>query len=233
MPSKYEKNRMPDGGYVMQYKKGPKRAPWSKRALQFKIELVDITPPVWRRIVVPANDNFWDLHVAIQDAMGWWDSHLHHFEIKAKGGRKREHIGIPDFQEPGDDMHDIYPGWEIPVVSRFNDLGITATYLYDYGDSWYHSVMLEGYLLRDNTVNYPLCLGGARACPPEDCGGPPGYYSLLKTLANPRDEDHEETKEWLGGQWDPEKFDKEAVEFTIPFGRWREAFLERGGVGLG
>jgi len=87
----------------MNYKKGSKSGSLKNTVLQFKIELVDIFPSIWRRIQVPSYYNFWDLHVAIQDSMGWLDYHLHHFEIKGKGKRKTERIGIPDFDLLFDD----------------------------------------------------------------------------------------------------------------------------------
>ncbi|MBD3315186.1 MAG: plasmid pRiA4b ORF-3 family protein [Chitinivibrionales bacterium] len=211
----------------MNYKKGQKTAPYKNWVIQFRIELAEILPLIWRRILVPSDYNFWDLHVAIQDAMGWMDCHLHHFEIKGKGRRKEERIGIPDMERFSDDLPEVFPGWEIPVLSRFNDLGITARYLYDYGDSWWHTVQLEGYLYRDKNVKYPVCIEGARACPPEDCGGCNGYYEMLKTLSDPDNEDHQDMKTWVGQEWDAERFDKGCIEFWNPYKRWRGAFLER------
>ena len=105
----------------MNYNKGIKVAYYKDQVLQFKIELTNIQPLVWRRILVPSNYNFWDLHVAIQDSMGWLDYHLHHFEIKAKHKSKEERIGIPDF-ERYEDLPEVFPGWEIPVLNYFNDL---------------------------------------------------------------------------------------------------------------
>lgn len=225
MTLKYEKNYT-DQGYLLNYQKSPNIAYFKNRLLQFKIELNDISPLIWRRILIPSEYNFWDLHVAIQDAMGWLDYHLHHFEIKGKGKKKEERIGIPDFDR-FDDSQEIYPGWEISVVSRFNDLGVKSRYIYDYGDCWTHTVTLEGYLFREPGVKYPLCIDGARACPPEDCGGSPGYVSLLEILADPANNEHEDMKRWAGEDWDPEKFDKQAVVFDSPYKRFKKAFMER------
>jgi hypothetical protein len=224
MPSKYEKNYT-DDGYLMKYHKDPNVSPYKNWVLQFKFELPEIEPLIWRRILVPTNYNFWDLHVAVQDSMGWLDYHLHHFEIKGKGKRKEERIGIPDFDR-FDDLPEVYPGWEIPVLSYYNDLGVTAKYLYDYGDSWWHKIQLEGYLLKNKKFKYPLCIDGERACPPEDCGGTSGYYELLATLSNPEDEDYEDMKIWVGENWNAEKFDKNKIEFMNPFKRWENAFLK-------
>ncbi len=80
-------------------------------------------------------------------------------------------------------------------------------YEYDFGDSWEHEVLFEGILLAESKVKYPLCLDGARACPPEDCGGVWGYADFVAAIQNPDNEQHEEMLEWVGGRFDPERFD--------------------------
>ena len=149
---------------------------------QFKVYLTEIDPLIWRRIQVPARYNFWDLHVAIQDAMGWVDYHLHAFRIRQKHKRKTIEIGIP-----GDEWDDttVAPGWEIPVDKYFTEPGQVIEYEYDFGDGWIHEVLLEGILLKAKGTKYPKCIGGERACPPEDCGSVPGYYRLIEILKNP------------------------------------------------
>lgn len=225
MKSKYEKN-FTDRGYTMNYKKGENLSPFKNWVLQFKIELPEILPLIWRRILVPSDYNFWDLHVAIQDSMGWLDYHLHYFEIKGKGKKKEERIGIPDFDRFSDDLPEVFPGWEIPVLNFFNDLGVTSKYLYDYGDSWWHTVQLEGYLFKEKKIKYPICIAGERACPPEDCGGEPGYYEMLKTLSEPDNDDYEDMRTWVGENWDSEKFEKGEIKFHNPYKRWENAFLK-------
>lgn len=225
MPSKFEKNFIDNGGYLMKYTRGLNISPYKNWVLQFRVELDETLPLIWRRILVPSDYNFWDLHVAIQDALGWMDCHLHHFVIKGKGKRKVKSIGIPDMERMTENPTEIDPGWEIPASSGFNDLGITAKYLYDYGDSWWHTVQLEGYIFRDKNLEYPVCIDGAGACPPEDCGGCSGYYEMLDTLRNPDDPEREELKNWLG-DWNPDRFDKNKIEFYDPYKRWRGAFLD-------
>jgi len=226
MKGKYDKNYT-EKGYLMNYKKGPTQAHYSNRVLQFRIELKDISPLVWRRILSPSDYNFWGLHVAIQDSMGWQDKHLHHFQIKRKHGHKSARIGIPDFDGVFSNSPEIFPGWEIPVIKYFNALGITANYLYDYGDSWEHSVQLEGYLYKKKGSKYPCCIDGARACPPEDCGGVNGYSHLLEILSDPQDSEYEHMKSWIGENWGPEKFHKDRVKFDNPYFRWKNAFLKK------
>jgi hypothetical protein len=148
--------------------------------LQLEVTICDLKNTIYK---MAANnkycrniDNTLDLHVAVNDAMGWLDYHLHHFEIKGKGKRNEVHIGIPDFYQVNDDMPEVYPGWEIWMGAYFNTLGLEAKYLYDYGDGWEHSVKLEGYIYREKALQYPVCIAGERACPVEDCGGIGGSH---------------------------------------------------------
>ena len=99
---------------------------------QFKITLQDVKPAVWRRIQTPSGYSFWDLHVAIQDAMGWKDRHLHEFQILDPNQRKLESIGIPDDDDFG--PAEVVPGWERSVARYFSGENPVATYVYDFGD---------------------------------------------------------------------------------------------------
>jgi len=224
MKSPYQKNYT-EQGYRMNYKKLPVLSCLKNQVLQFRIELLGISPAIWRKIQVPSDYNFWELHVAIQDSMGWEDRHLHHFEVRGKHKRKEVHIGIPDF-DGFPDLQEVYPGWEIWVPAHFNDLGVQAKYLYDYGDDWYHSVKLEGYMYREKKVKYPVCTGGERACPPEDCGGVSGYERIMETLSEADNAGYLAIKRWVGRDWQPEKFDTGSIRFDNPYKRWRKAFLK-------
>ena len=88
-------------------------------------------------------------------------------------------------------------------------------YEYDFGDGWEHEVVLEKVLARDSTAKYPRCLGGARACPPEDCGGPGGYINFLGAISDPEHEEHDEYLDWIGGEFDPDKFDPAEFETDL------------------
>ena len=192
-------------------------------AHQFKVTLKEIQPKVWRRIVVPAGYSFWDLHVAIQDSMGWLDYHLHVFRVRNPDTGEPDQIGIPDDDASGD-VEPFLPGWEVPMVEYFRQPGDRADYEYDFGDGWEHEVVLEEITVRVPKAKYPICLEGARACPPEDCGGVPGYEEMLKALRDPTHEEHESTLQWVGGPYDPAAFDPEKVRFDSPKKRWRIAF---------
>lgn len=225
MASRFEKN-FTDKGYLMKYEKLSLHSDLKNQVLQFSVELQGIEPKIWRRIHVPSDYNFWDLHIAIQDAMGWQDYHLHHFEIKGKGKRKEVRIGIPDFDGIVD-LPEVFPGWEISIIAFFNALGVEAVYEYDYGDGWLHTVKLEGYMFREKGIKYPICIDGKNACPPEDCGGVDGYYNVIEVLSDPEHDDHEDMRTWAGKDWDPKRFDPASVRFDNPYKRWRYAFLSR------
>jgi hypothetical protein len=189
---------------------------------QFKVTLKGIVPQVWRRIVVPANYSFWDLHVAIQDSMGWLDYHLHAFRVRDSRSGAEVEIGIPDPDGFGE--RPCLPGWEVPVADYFAKAGDVADYEYDFGDGWEHEVALEDVVPRSPKARYPICLDGAQACPPEDCGGIPGYEEMLAVLSDPTHEEYEQTREWVGGRYDPSEFDKSKVRFDNPRKRWKMAF---------
>lgn len=181
---------------------------------QFKITLDDVHPPIWRRIQLASDATFWDLHCAINDAMGWEDAHLHEFCIGSK--RKGLRIGIPidDDDMPWNDDPGLVD-WEVPIAAHLAQPGARCVYLYDFGDNWRHTVALEDILPAQAKVEYPRCLAGARACPPEDCGGIHGYERICDALAEPQatDEETEELLAWIGEAFDPEAFEAGKVKF--------------------
>jgi hypothetical protein len=156
---------------------------------RLRIELNGTEPMVWRRIEIPASATFWDLHVAIQDAFGWLDCHLHQFDVTSPLGRIP--IGIPnDFEEKT-----ILEGWAIPLA-QYLEQAQALTYLYDFGDDWSHTIHLEE-TREGEGGNYPRCLAGENATPPEDCGGVYGYQELKKVLAGPKNAEYREMRSWL------------------------------------
>ncbi len=181
----------------------------NKQIYQFKVTLKRTKPPVWRRIQVPANYSFWALHVAVQDAMGWTDTHLHEFQFG-------DHlapialIGIPDDEFPSG--RETLPGWLTKIHRWFQEEGASALYTYDFGDGWEHQVLLEKILPREDGEEYPKCLAGRRACPPEDCGGVWGYEELCKGTS-PRQDAHVD--------FEPDDFSVGEVCFDDPEERLR------------
>ena len=171
---------------------------------RIKVTLRHVAPPVWRRIEVPADIKLGKLHHVLQITMGWTDSHLHGF----RAGRVNYVVPNPDLP---DDIHN-----ERNVrLDQIADEGDTIIYDYDFGDSWGHDLKIEKVLPPQPDAHYPRCLKGNRACPPENCGGPPGYERLLDALKDPKHEDHEEMLEWIGGDFNSEAFDLDEVDATL------------------
>ena len=177
---------------------------------QFKITLKRIRPPIWRRIQVPETYTFQDLHVAIQDVMGWEGCHLHEFVMADPVTGLEMRIG-----DPSEDFgfHGVLQEQKEMIARYFSMENKSAEYTYDFGDDWEHRVLLEKILPRDEDARYPVCIKGKRACPPEDCGGVWGYEELLEALHDPDSAEDDELLEWLGEGFDPEYFDAKAIYF--------------------
>jgi hypothetical protein len=191
---------------------------------QFLVVLSGTNPLVWRRIQIPLTYSFWDLHVAIQDSMGWLDYHLHEFRV-LNAKNKITAIGIPTDEEPG--QRPCVPSWQVRVSDYFNHRqyhALPALYVYDFGDDWEHLLAYEGEEPLDESVTYPRCLSGARRCPPEDCGGVHGYEDFLTALSDPAHPEHASSLTWAGGSHDPDAFDPAGVVFEDPQKRWKIAF---------
>ena len=190
---------------------------------QFKITLKGTKPPIWRRILVPETYTFWDLHVTIQDAMGWDDYHLHEFTLLSpKTGRKVK-IGIPS-DEDADFGWEVLAEWNQKIAHYFSLDNSKADYVYDFGERWEHSIKLEKILPRETGVAYPRCIDGRGACPPEDCGGADGYQELLEAFNSSDPKQHQEAVMWLGEDFAPDDFDPNDVEFEDPDSRFKLAF---------
>ena len=76
--------------------------------------------------------------------------------------------------------------------------------------------MFESRVARESKVRYPRCLDGARQCPPEDCGGPSGFDRYLEAVAHPDHDESAEDLDWIGEDWNPEKFSLKAVNQYLP-----------------
>lgn len=180
------------------------------KVYQFKITLKGINPPIWRWIQIPETYTFWDLHLAIQIAMGWENSHLHKFEMLHYSTGKKVWIGT--LTEKAKDLgQEIISEHEQKIADWFSMKNRIADYTYDFGDKWEHEIKLEKILSKDKNMEYPVCIAGERACPPEDCGGIWWYQGLLEVLKNQDHEDYEEILEWVGEEFDPEHFDENEV----------------------
>ncbi len=135
--------------------------------------------------MVPGNFTLGQLHRVIQIVMGWEDDHLHIFRV-----------GDKDYENEYMTLMRLAP------AEKFK-----FRYLYDFGDNWLHDILVEKILPPAPTQELPLCIKGARACPPEDVGGIWGYYDFLEARRNPDHPAHDHYMEWFEEEWDEEAFD--------------------------
>ena len=156
--------------------------------------------------------------------MGWLDYHLHQFQIINPKTDENDLIGIPD--DNFEWSRAILPGWECAIADYFTMDNRSASYEYDFGDSWHHRIHLESIKQARSDIGYPQCVAGAQACPPEDVGGIWGYTEFLKTMRDPADVRYEHMLEWAGGVFDPDNFNPAEVQFDDPRVRWNFAFGE-------
>ena len=176
-------------------------------AVALRIELLEVAPLVWRRVLVPDNWTLAKLHPYLQWVMGWTDSHAHEFEVG-------DGLVAPDWW--------IRESWSAIEASRYRDdrrvsvaavvssIGPRGEFKYDYdmGDGWEHRIVIESAPApKVRNLPLPICVAGENACPPEDVGGPHGYARLLEILSDSRDEEHEDKVRWVGGVFDPKGFD--------------------------
>lgn len=172
--------------------------------LSIQVTLLNVEPPVWRRLLVPATMTLDKLHRGLQVALGWGDQHLYEFEIaRARYGPLDE-----DADEDLLDAAEAVCGALVTEGARFD-------YFYDFGDDWHLELAVE-----PSTKGHPMskgvvCVSGERAGPPEDCGGPDGYRDLLEVLADPTHPEYAETRERVGAGFDPGAFSMDGVNASL------------------
>lgn len=172
---------------------------------QMKVTLKGIRPPIWRRFQVPGHVSFYQLHLVLQTVMGWEDHHLYQFVVdglELSDPTTAAEFGLKNAEETL--LHQLL----------YQEKG-KFVYEYDLGDGWEHEVWLEEILPLNENMPYPQCLAGARACPPEDCGGVWGYIDLLTVMADEAHPDHGSKLAWLGESFDPEAFDVDKVNDSL------------------
>jgi hypothetical protein len=157
---------------------------------------MDITPTIWRRLLVPGSVRLGKLHLMLQAAMGWTDSHLHDFRVADSV------YGTEIDDNPDDELNenDVTVLQVAKAARRF-------VYQYDFGDSWEHEVVVEAQWSAPIGLKFGVCLDGQNACPPEDVGGWPGYADFVEAVSNPDHEEHDRCLTWVGGSFDPTAFD--------------------------
>ncbi|MDD2904119.1 MAG: plasmid pRiA4b ORF-3 family protein [Syntrophales bacterium] len=168
---------------------------------RLKVTLKGIKPPIWRRIEVSNQITLSKLHQILQVAMGWTDSHLHHFLIG------ETYYAEPDPEFGSDNVNENRVKLsQLPLREKMK-----FYYDYDFGDNWEHEILVEKIITVTGGNKPPVCLKGRRACPPEDIGGIWGYAEFLEAIGDPKHPDHEGILEWVGGQFDPETFELEEI----------------------
>jgi hypothetical protein len=172
---------------------------------QLKTTLLEVDPPVWRRLLVPSDATLADLNFILQAAMGWTNSHLHQFTIAEV-----------DYSDPRFEVDGADDEFAVRLAEVVTAEGLRFNLLYDFGDGWNHEIIVERILPRESGKRYPCCVAGERACPPEDCGGVWGYEEFLGAIRDPKHEEHNAMLEWVGGSFDPEAFDLAALNRRLP-----------------
>lgn len=180
--------------------------PRKPRDLDLRVSIRYVDPPIWRLVRIPDDYTLHQLHRVLQLLFGWQDYHLYDFRV----GERRFEAAHPEAD--GEDSSSV----------RLRDLDLDAgarfTYTYDFGDDWEHDVVVEHVrpaVRERGEPILPALLGGARAGPHEDSGGPPGYQAMVEALADPRHPEHRDYRDWAGDAYDPERFDPWLAEQNL------------------
>jgi len=178
---------------------------------QLRIELAEIEPCIWRTILVPDNIKLSKLDRIIQEAFGWTNSHLHEFRIGTKRYGMVDVVEDLDWDEEDALLDD--RKFTIGMVLS-NDLNYFE-YEYDFGDGWDHRVKVEKIHVANQNNDWPVCIAGENACPPEDVGGSYGYEEFLEIMSDPAHEEYTNMYRWCGGPFDPRGFDVNSANARI------------------
>ena len=173
---------------------------------QIKISLRGAKPPIWRRVLVTVATTLDQMHDIIQTAMGWDDYHLHQFMVN------RTYYGRPH----PDDFYPMQDERKYTLKQIVSGEKFKFRYEYDFGDGWDHELLVEKILPLDPESDYPRCVKGKRACPPEDVGGVWGYEGFVEAITDPKHPEHEDMLEWAG-EFDPEEFDLDEVNARLKY----------------
>ena len=159
----------------------------------FKIQIQEITPPVWRRLLVAENCTFNKFHNLIQAAFGWSNEHV--YEFSPSGWDSSPTIGSQFEKYFGDGAEQ--DSSKVKLSDIFKNEKQTFTYIYDFGDEWVHQITLEK-ITDEKLENTASCVDGDGACPPEDCGGALDYMDFLEIIRDPKHPQHKDMMSWVG-----------------------------------
>ena len=179
--------------------------PLGLHVYELKIELLEIEPKIWRRVLVPGSLTLAQLHAVIQTTIGWTNSHLHEFIV-----------GAHTYSDPEFEIEGAKSEYRYRLAKLAPRVRNTIAYIYDFGDGWEHQIRVENIIEDDKRYQgRPVCLGGKRSGPPEDCGGPGGYQNFLAPIGNKKHKEHKQLLDWIGGSFDPEYFDLNEVNSLL------------------
>lgn len=171
-----------------------------------RIQLNDADPLIWRVVEVPTSVTLKVLHDIVQVTMGWLDYHLWEFVIAGQS------YGVPMDDDQGTTAR------KVASRTRLRDVLSPGTtmihYTYDFGDNWEHTLAVSDVRRGDPGSAYPRFIAGERDCPPEDCGGTPGFYEMLEARADPAHPDHAEISEWLD-DYDPDALEVFPIQVAL------------------
>ncbi|MDH6289426.1 hypothetical protein M2275_004345 [Rhodococcus opacus] len=202
---------VPDAPVIVRPSERPGRR--DVASFHLRIELDDVSPAVWRQFVVPSNLRLNELHPIVQTVMGWQDSHLHSW-VGGEPPASERYEMRESIDEGFADEDDELCEDAVRLDQVLAEPGELLSYQYDFGDGWDHTIVLER-IEADGPAPTVTCLAGARACPPEDCGGPGGYADLLTVLATPSHPGHHDAGAWVGPGFAPESFGVDAVNRNL------------------
>lgn len=175
---------------------------------QVRIELLDVTPRVWRRLLIPEDLKLPKLHYVLRTCMGWAGGHLHEFVL----GGKRYSSHDPDYSDELEQLDE----QRVVLCDAIGTESRCFDYIYDFGDNWHHVVIVEDpYVGYSDSSLRIRCIDGENACPPEDVGGPGGYVDFLAAIVDPKHEEHTHYLDWVGGSFEPTRFDITDVNLLL------------------
>lgn len=184
-----------------------------RHVYQLTLELEDSNPKIWRRISVPGNMTLAGLDMIIQAVMGWTNSHLHEFRIQG--------LVYGAHEAEWEDEPKVHPNHSVTVDEVLMLVVKDFEYLYDFGDHWMHQIRVTKMEIPDEESNtWPMCLGGANACPPEDVGGIGGYEDFVAAIKDPGHEEHHAMWQLGGWPFDPAAIDINAANRAIRSWLW-------------
>ncbi|PTY07576.1 hypothetical protein DB347_04895 [Opitutaceae bacterium EW11] len=185
--------------------KGPGPKKNTEKVFSLRLSVVGCSPRIWRRLLVRESMWLTRLHDCIQIAFDWFDYQTHVFaldDLKYGNPFRKDELAVEDDRD---------------VTLADIDLGTRDRLFYEYhfGEGWQVEIRVEKAVPLEKGAAYPLCTGGERAGPPEDCGGLEAYHDMLACIKEPNTDLGREWLEWLGPNFDPAVCDLEKINKAL------------------